>query len=275
MCDNAGKHDIADEGWEWSRSVVHFIDDLIRNDDLKGSSIFAIGIGASCGDSTFDVLTTIEQFNDCKNTAQDLSHNAIVRKIFDILEKGGARNIRKTFLHTFVFECLPTSCRNWDNNAESDGGIWGRLQGAYSSVVTSVHQASTQDIESVAKKAKNKLLLNVRNVCTVQHAYQIIHGSVAKSRLTNDRVKHLMKMVEPFIYGSKPMNESLDQALELFKLVDYKKHTKTLFILSDGESSDIENPDDISKRFSDENVFIVSCFSIRIPILNLGDYTAK
>lgn len=30
----------------------------------------------------------------------------------------------RAFLHTFVFECLPTSCRNWDNNSESDGGIW-------------------------------------------------------------------------------------------------------------------------------------------------------
>lgn len=181
MRDNAGEHDITDEGGAWSRSVVHFIDDLIRNDDLKGNSIFAIGIGASCRDSTFDVLTTIEQFNNCKNTAQDLSHNAIVLKIFDILEKGGARNIRKwatvatvvksisqdmaslflnmlnsnkTFLHTFVFECLPTSCRNWDKNAESDGGIWGRLQGVYSSVVTSVHQASTQDIENLLERLK-------------------------------------------------------------------------------------------------------------------------
>ncbi|CAG2250990.1 unnamed protein product [Mytilus edulis] len=139
MRDNAEEHDITDEGGAWSRSVVYFIDDLIGNDDLKDSFVFAIGIGASCRDSTFDVLTTIEQFKDCKNTTKGLSLYEIVQKLFDILETGGARNIRKwattgtvlqsisydeaslflnilisdkTFLQTFVYECLPSSCRD-------------------------------------------------------------------------------------------------------------------------------------------------------------------
>lgn len=67
-------------------------------------------------------------------------------------------------------------------------------------------------------------------------------------------------MVEPLIYDNTPMYKSLDVALKVFKRAKYSTFTKLLFILSDGEPSDKGNKAAISKRFSDADVTIVSCF---------------
>lgn len=286
MRDNAGGR-INEEGGVWARSMFTVIDDLIRNDVTPNNLVVAIGIGASCTDEIFDVLTTIEQFKDCKNTAQGLTHSAIVQKIFDILQTEGARNIRKwatidivlrsvsydmsslflnmlesnyAFRFVFVNQCLPSSCRNWDSYGGDNGGLSGFFQALYSSAVTTFRQASERDIEDVVRKAKSYLLKNVGNPSTVQNASKIVHGCVGQSRLTDDRVKYLMKLVEPFIYGGTPLYRSLKKSLRVFTKNEYKNNTKILFILSDGEPSDDGDIDDISKQFSDADVTIVSCY---------------
>lgn len=77
MRDNAEGHDITDEGGAWSRSVVHFIDDLIRNDDLfKCHFVFAIGIGESCRDST---LMSLRLLNSSKTVKIQQKANHITQ----------------------------------------------------------------------------------------------------------------------------------------------------------------------------------------------------
>ncbi|XP_071142937.1 uncharacterized protein [Mytilus edulis] len=293
MRKNAGEQ-INEVRGAWARSIFNVIDDLIRHDVSQDDSVFAVGIGASCKDSTFDVLTTIEQFQNCANTAEGLNKSQIVQNIFDILQTEGARNIRKwatstiversvsydlaslflnmlgsdrEFLYFFVHECLPSSCRDWDNNGGDDGGISGLFQSLYSSAVTSFRQATERDIEDVVQKAKAKLLKNVGAVCTVQNASKIVRGCVGQTSLTDERVTDLMKMVEPFIYGGTPMYRSLDEAFELLTKNEYMNHKKMLFILSDGEPTDHGNFAEISACLLNAKVTIISCFINRTTVI--------
>lgn len=87
-----------------------------------------------------------------------------------------------TFLIFFVYECLPSSCRDWDNFGGNDGGVSGFVQDLYSSAVTSA--ASEKEIAEVVEKAKNKLLQEVGDVCRVQRASQIVHDCIGETRLT-------------------------------------------------------------------------------------------
>lgn len=112
----------------------------------------------------------------------------------------------------------------------------------------------------MVEKAKNKLLQEVGDVCRVRTALQIVHDCIGETRLTDDRVQNLMKMVEPLIHDNTPMYKSLDVALKVFKRAKYSTFTKLLFILSDGEPSDNGNTAAISKRFSEADVTVVSCF---------------
>lgn len=266
------------EGGTWARSMFNVIEDLIKNDVSPNNRVFTIGIGAICGNEIFDILATIEQFKDCENTAQSLTHHAVVQNLFDLLQSGGARNIRKwatidlvvrsvsfefaslclnlcrsntTFLRTFVNKCLPQICRDWGDQGWIFNGL---TQDMYSSCVSSYVQAKESNIEDVVLKAKNILLKNVGTVFTVQEASQIVHGCLGKTKLTDDRINYLMKIVEPFIYGSTPMYRSLDQARRLFFKTYSTDATQMLFILSDGEPTDYPKFTEIS------DVTIVSCF---------------
>lgn len=281
MYANAGGQ-IKKEGGNWARSIINVIDDLIKNDVSPNNRAFTIGIGANCRDGSFDVLATIEQFQDSENTTQDLTHHAVVEQILDILEIGGARFIRKwakadivvrstsfefasvclkmlksnrTFLCTFVNECLPSSCRNWDGLVFNE-----YTQNLYSSGVSTIIPAKERDIKDVVVKAKNILLKKVGSVFTIQNASKIVHGCVGETKLTDDRLKDLMKIVELFIYGGTPLCTSLREASEIFNKSEYKKYTKILFILSDGEAKDDDNINEISTSFLDADVTIVSCF---------------
>lgn len=73
------------------------------------------------------------------------------------------------------------------------------------------------DITEVVEKAKSKkikLLQEVGNVCKVTRAFKIVHYCIGETRLTDDRVKNLMKMIEPLIYDSTLMHKSLNVALK-------------------------------------------------------------
>ncbi|CAG2250989.1 unnamed protein product [Mytilus edulis] len=222
-----------------------------------------IGRGANCRDGSFDVLATIEQFQDSENTTQDLTHHAVVEQILDILEIGGARFIRKwakadivvrstsfefasvclkklksnrTFLCTFVNECLPSSCRNWD------GWVFNEYtQDWYSSGASSIIPAKERDIKDVVVKAKNILLKKVGSVFTIQNASKIVHGCVGQTKLTDDRLKDLMKIVELFIYGGTPLCTSLREASEIFNKSDFLDADVTIVSCFINQTTNIES----------------------------------
>ena len=132
-----------EEGGPWARSIFKVIDDLIEHDVSSENKVFAVGIGANCSrKEIFDVIGTVQQIEEKqlppyqKNMPATEDH---INKVFSILEKNGARNIRKwakinvvqevvsdymaalilmklesdkLFVRKFVDEFLPSACRD-------------------------------------------------------------------------------------------------------------------------------------------------------------------
>ena len=146
-----------EEGGPWAQSIFNVIDDLIKHDVSDEHRVFAVGVGANCVDKEiFDVLGTLRQIKDMeiphfhKNAPATINN---INKILDILEKNGARNIRKwikdvsliqetvsdymatlfltklrvdrEFLRKFVNEFLPPACREMVSRSTTLAGSLG------------------------------------------------------------------------------------------------------------------------------------------------------
>jgi hypothetical protein len=268
----------------WVRSIFKVIDNLIKYDVSSENHVFAIAFGASGAGEVFDVLRTIEEAKD-PYEHWDLSR--IIDEIFSLIERNGARYIHKwaeryvvydavsrgeavmilkklesdsTFRYQFVYECLPSACREWKVNPSIRF-----LQGIGTSVLTKFIQASRSDIKEVVRKAKdlsgmtaNMISVTNESVLCVHDASNILHGCVGKGQLTDDRAKELLSSVEPFIYGGTPLFMALKEAVTLFKKIGFNDHKKLLFVLSDGQPADSEN--NSIKELRDVGVTVVSCY---------------
>ena len=129
-----------EEGGPWARSIFEVIDNLIKYDISSDHNVFAIGFGASCGEEVFDIIGTLKGIPNQDNVAEGPATTEHINEIFDILEKAGARTIRKWaeaevvkkaltdnlaivflnkfkfdqhFLKEFVEKILPPACRDW------------------------------------------------------------------------------------------------------------------------------------------------------------------
>ena len=129
-----------EEGGPWARSIFEVIDNLIKYDISSDHHVFAIGFGASCGEEVFDIIGTLNGIPNQDNVAERPATTEHINEIFDILEKAGARTIRKwaedevvskaladnlavvflkkfksdkSFLEEFVEKILPPACRDW------------------------------------------------------------------------------------------------------------------------------------------------------------------
>ena len=148
MSSNIGSGIDDEEGGPWARSIFDVIDNLIRHDVSSDNHVFAIGVGAGSGGGVFDVIGTVKQFQNqsisVQNTGEPATHEHINR-IFEILERAGAKTIRKwaevhvvrealsdylavlflskfesdrQFLEEFAQKCLPPACRDWAEPAQ-------------------------------------------------------------------------------------------------------------------------------------------------------------
>ena len=323
MKENIGSG-VDEKGGPWARSIFKVIDDLIEHDLTSENRVFAVGVGANCTPEIFDIIGTlqeIEKLEKCSDERNRLDTKRRINEILDILEKNGARNIRKwvpddtlienemsekmtqvaleelqcniKFRKKFVEEFLPSSCRELFcrespavNTIQPDPFLGLALSTALSWTedalvreVSSFKSATREDINEVVEKAKNYILKDVeiatrhffkelgrQSIFSAKDASRIIRGSVGKDELTTERMKELLKNVEPFIYGRTPLYKSLEKAKEFFK-TDNSGH-KLLFVLSDGEPTD--GPQDANPKIkqttyelSRAGVQVVSCFVTR------------
>ena len=283
----------------WARSIFEVIDNLIKNDVSPDNHVFAIGCGARSGEGIFDIIRTLKQIqNEDKITAaaaQGPATTTHINRIFQILKRSGALTIDKwakeevvsreltdkmavlllnkfetdkSFLKTFVQEFLPSACRDWSENWSG----FNFLQGAYASVVTSVYKTATEeDIKEVVNKAETYLLkekivgVNEHSIFNVRDASNVLHGCVHEKELSTKRSLELWKSIEPYIYDRKPLYQSIEKAIELFQASRFSSHQKLLFILSDGELSDLQSTDPeridrVVNELKTASVTVVSCF---------------
>ena len=129
-----------EKGGPWARSIFEVIDNLIKYDISPNNHVFAIGFGASCGEKVFDIIGTLKHIPNQDNVAEGPATFERIGQIFDVLERAGARTVRRwagkevvskaltdnlavvflnklkyyqPFLKVFVEECLPPACRDW------------------------------------------------------------------------------------------------------------------------------------------------------------------
>ena len=273
---------IDEDGGTWAHSIFKVIDDLIEHDLTLENRVFAIGVGANCATSIFDVIGTLQQIKDMEIPNFRKNEPATednINKIFDILEKNGARNIRKwikdvsliqetvsdymatlfltklqgdeEFLRKFVNEFLPSACRDIDIHPPNivqvlfpflDPGLK-HAENAAVWMAGNLRPATREEIHEVVEKAKCYFLRKVQtySIFSVQEASRIIRGCVNEKELSTERKQELLENVEPFIYGRTPLYESLEKATELFERD--ASENKLLFVLSDGDPTDDGNDD--------------------------------
>ena len=283
-----------EKGGPWARSIFEVIDNFIKYDISSDNHVFAIGFGASCGEEIFDIIGTLEQLPNQDTDVQVPVNADHINEIFDILERAGARSIRKwaavevvskaltdnlavvflnkfqsdqSFLKTFVEKCLPRACRDWPPSDESWNLTVRAANSAYATVVTTFRKATVADVKEVVEKAKAYLLkkVDVDSIFSVQDASKVVHGCVDAKNLTNERSRELLKRVEPYIYGGTPFYKSIEKAIKLFQASSFSSHKKLLFILSDGEPADGKTTDRVRidrvvHELTKADVTVVSCF---------------
>ena len=189
-----------EKGGPWARSIFEVIDNFIKYDISSDNHVFAIGFGASCGEEIFDIIGTLEQLPNQDTDVQVPVTADHINEIFDILERAGARSIRKwaavevvskaltdnlavvflnkfqsdqSFLKAFVEKCLPPACRDWPEHSREpeqrmitlSDVLWNlpvrAANSAYASVATTFRTATVADVKEVVEKAKAYLLKKV------------------------------------------------------------------------------------------------------------------
>jgi hypothetical protein len=179
---------IDEEGGPWAQSIFNVIDDLIEHELTSENRVFAIGVGAECpGKEIFDVIETLQPNQNTNRPATE-DH---INEILDILERNGARNIRKwtcktdvkliqdvlsdymakltlqefksdeQFLKKFVDEFLPRSCRDAAPTTPHAGGVLFGLRKVANGVgnatiwtASCFRSATREEIEEVVRKTK-------------------------------------------------------------------------------------------------------------------------
>ena len=285
---------IDDNGEPWARSIVEVIDNLIKYDVSTDNHVFAVGFGANEGEQIFDILGTLERIH-LHNQAFDRNDKPVTRghlnEIFNILEKAGARYIRKwvdvevarsvipdytadlllrkfqsdqSFASKFM-EFLPSVCRDRDTG---DSPLLGLVETVATSVVTTFKRAKTEDVKKVIDKAAPHLMkksVGEDSIFNVRKASDILHGCFDEEELSKERSRELLRRIEPYIYGGTPLYESIRRATVLMRTNEVSCHKKVLFVLSDGEPGD-GAIDDLVKRneavskLTDAEVNVVGCF---------------
>ena len=82
-----------EQGGSWAQSIFEVIDNLVEYDVSSENRVFAIGVGANCPrKEIFDVIGTVQRITEIMQMPATEKH---INNILDILEKNGARNIRK------------------------------------------------------------------------------------------------------------------------------------------------------------------------------------
>ena len=285
---------IDEDGEPWARSIFEVIDNLIKYDVSTDNHVFAVGFGAKEGEQIFDILGTLERIH-LHNQAFDRNDKPVTRghlnEIFQILEKAGARYIRKwadvevarsvipdytadlllrkfqsdqSFASKFM-EFLPSACRDWDTG---DNPLLGLVETVATSAMTTFKRATTEDVKDVIDKAAPHLMkksVGEDSIFNVRKASDILHGCFDEEELSKERSQELLRRIEPYIYGGKPLYESIERATNLMTTSEVSSYKKVLFVLSDGMPGDGAIDDHWRKSeavsgLKDAEVNVVSCF---------------
>jgi len=234
---------------------------------------------ASKRDMLDEALTILE-----RNGAPRVRHwgkmDVLLKVVNDTTAAAMLHYLREScdFTEKFVRECLPQECREVSvHKGNGSGNFWieiGYFATGHVPLVGPTLQSMgiEQSVKETIEKGKQLLaetrwselaaksqLVDVSKVAimTVHDALEILHASIGDQELTNERADRLLKTVEPFIYGGTPLIQAMGNSVDLFSYPEFADHQKLLFILSDGQPADGNDP---PQNLLNLGVTIVSCF---------------
>ena len=192
-----------------------------------------------------EVLTFLEM-NGAKRVRTWGKMDVLREVIDDTTVAGILHHLQRSaeFTKKFVYECLPRECRELSldslGNIATEGSYF--LAGCVPLVGSSIQGRPTKEsVREVVKKGKD-----------------LIAASVDYQELTNEQSDELLKSVEPYIYGGTPLIQAMCRSVDLFSDPEFANHHKLLFVLSDGQPADGDNP--LLQELSDLGVTTVCCF---------------
>ncbi|CAH1793841.1 unnamed protein product [Owenia fusiformis] len=284
---------VNEEGGSWARSIFKVIDGLIKHDVSSSNHVFGLGFGASYEPQAFDLLNTIKRAQSASSVNHQLrsqSKERILDDILSILENNGAPRVRKwakmnvlmsvvkdneasfilgkltdgsDFRERFVDTCLPDECKEFKHSFKSYGKESFFFLGGF---VPGTQEFATRDavqeaVDKGIRLAHSCTLVEISSaaVMNVHDASEILHGCIGEEEeLTKQRVDELMDTVKPFIYGGTPLIKTMKKSISLFNKPEFQQHHKLLFILSDGQPGDGNNPP--LRELSKSGVTIICCY---------------
>ena len=218
-------------------------------------------------DEALDILET----NGASRVRTWAKMDVLLKVVDDRTAAGILHFLKKSsdFTEKFINECLPRECREISlNNLHNEGLFFAMsLVPRYGSNLqssgteTSVREVIAKGKELVAEtiKATVKMVgVSKGAIRSVHNASEILHFCIGGQDLTDERVDELLKAVEPYIYGGTPLIQAMRHSVVLFSYPEFANHQKLLFILSDGQPGDGNNPP--IQTLSGLGVTIVCCF---------------
>ncbi|XP_053396301.1 uncharacterized protein LOC128556182 [Mercenaria mercenaria] len=235
-----------------------------------------MGVWASQGEGIFDIISTIQHFQNEGSADKGPASDQTIEDIFRTLEENGAGNsmrramrddIRRalsefeanillrqlrtnqTFTRKIVDEVIPSVM-----NTRS-----GWLRPTPDDIQVFIAMTMTSLNESLLIGMGDHSIFNVVNVANT------IHEHVDNRDLSTDRIHQLLKVVEPFVFGRTPLYSALREASGLFlrSVRTYPDHHKLLFVLSDGEPTDEGDMGRVQAELKDAKVTVVGCYISR------------
>ena len=227
--------------------------DVSKRDKIK----IAMYIMETNGAPRIHTWTTVQEIDE---QIDDKTTNLVC----DALE-----NDRK-FRSKFIFDVLPPSCRVIESlvaeGVNSVGGCRRQRKDKVEDVISKgVNIIMNDIIDRAMKLVKDYILSEVTGeaVYCAKDASEILRGCVGEQELTEHRTNKLYEDVKPYIFGGTPLIKSIDQALRLFRDNSNSQY-KLLFILSDGQPADGDNPP--MTELADLGVKVVCCYITSEPI---------
>ncbi|XP_067024555.1 uncharacterized protein [Acropora muricata] len=245
------------------------------------------------------VRVATEEARGIKDLSSRKQLRELIDETLDILERNGAHSVRpwakmdvslkvldkptaaailyylqrrpnQDFTRRFVFECLPQECREIElrpRKLARQVGYWllGSVPGYGDDLQAWALESSVREAIDKGKKLMEEIrrgimvTVNKAAIMSVQSASKILHNSVEE--IDEKRVDELLEVVEPYIYGGTPLIQAMRHSVDLFSYSEFANHKKLLFILSDGQPTDGQNPP--VQELSALGVTIVSCFITR------------
>ena len=194
----------------------------------------------------------------------------VLLKVVDDSTAAGILHFLKLSSHftkKFVYDCLPIECRGFGNIATESSYFVARTvpfvgsklqEQATEDSVREVIYKGTQLITETVLASVERVSAIKASIRSVQNASEILHASIGDQELNDNQIDELLKAVEPHIYGGTPLIQAMHHSLRLFSEQEFRNHQKLLFILSDGQPADGDNPP--IQTLSCLGVTIACCF---------------